>query len=65
MASGDESVAPIAPIPPPLATAIAKLGGQAPAMGASMMGIRNPKRWQKDSAVFRASVRLIKAGQPL
>jgi flagellar biosynthesis/type III secretory pathway chaperone len=28
------------------------------------MGIRSPKRWQKNSALSRAYVRLVNAGQP-
>ena len=38
--------APIAPIPPALATAIDRLTGEAPAIGASRIGMRTPSRSQ-------------------
>jgi len=42
MPSGGVISAPIAPIPPAFATAIDRLAGQAPAIGASMIGIVKP-----------------------
>jgi hypothetical protein len=50
MAAGEEDVAPIAPMPPALATAADSAAGQAPAIGARRIGARNPYRAQKASA---------------
>src|SRR5436305_1915611 len=50
IAVGDIKSAPADPIPPALATAIDNEGGQAPAIGASRIGTRNPKRSQNFSA---------------
>ncbi len=55
IASGPNIRTPAAPMPPALATAIDSDGGQAPAMGASRIGRRRPKRSQKAAA--RASGR--------
>src|SRR5215467_10270001 len=47
ISSGLINKAPHAPSPPALATAIESEGGHAPAMGASKIGTRKPKRLQK------------------
>ena len=50
MPTGVVFSAPSAPIPPALATAPASAAGVDPAMGASRIGSRNPKRSQKPAA---------------
>src|SRR3954452_3101612 len=50
IAVGDISSAPAAPMPPALATAIASEAGLAPAIGASRIGTRSPKRLQNSAA---------------
>lgn len=57
MPSGGVSNAPIAPMPPALATATASDAGDAPAMGASMIGTRNENRSQNAAARSRAAMR--------
>src|SRR5271163_3614328 len=54
MPAGSVSNAPIPPMPPPLATAAARLAGHAPAIGAIRIGTRSPKRWQNRAARSRA-----------
>src|SRR5687767_3105372 len=54
ISSGVFSKAPMPPIPPALATAIAKLQGQAPAIGACSTGISMPKWRQKAAERLRA-----------
>jgi hypothetical protein len=46
--------APNPPMPPAFATALARLAGHAPAIGACNIGIRSPKRWQNRAARSRA-----------
>src|SRR6516162_896669 len=53
MPAGGVSTAPNAPMPPALATADARLAGQAPAIGAIRIGSLRPKRWQKALARSR------------
>ena len=60
MAAAGLRSAPIAPMPPALATAIERLGGHAPAIGASMMGTAKPCAAAK--AFARSSGRLMLAG---
>src|SRR5206468_3090607 len=54
MPSGIVISAPRPPMPPALATAMARLAGQAPAIGACRIGTRSPKRSQNASARLRA-----------
>ena len=55
MPAGGVINAPIAPMPPAFATAIDKLAGDAPAIGASMIGSAKPYRAQ--NAAARSSAR--------
>src|SRR6478735_12508199 len=60
IAAGDMSSAPADPIPPALATAIAREAGQAPAIGASRIGTRRSKRWQNLSARDSGEVMIVR-----
>lgn len=64
ISSDDKSSAPHAPIPPALATAIDKEGGQAPAIGARRMGIRSLNSVQNES-VRRRTEKVFAAISPV